>query len=253
MGKSTRKTQALLPSVFQTPKNNDFLEATLDQLVEPAKTQKLSQYVGRTTVPSYKTTDGYIPEATDDRKNYQLETATVYRSDGNTVDFAAPYIDVINEISASGGNNSKHDRMLSNDTFSYTPPIDADKFVNYREYYWMGMGLSPVRLYAGTPGANISFDVVNNAAGGYKFSHKTASNPDIIVYKGNTYNFDIGAYGHPFWIKSQYGTGTDNAIGSSFITMHKNIKRIFHRKHSIITRQDLSESPRKHNTISQSI
>ena len=217
MGKSTRKTQALLPSVFQTPKNNDFLEATLDQLVEPAKTQKLSQYVGRTTVPSYKTTDGYIPEATDDRKNYQLETATVYRSDGNTVDFAAPYIDVINEISASGGNNSKHDRMLSNDTFSYTPPIDADKFVNYREYYWMGMGLSPVRLYAGTPGANISFDVVNNAAGGYKFSHKTASNPDIIVYKGNTYNFDIGAYGHPFWIKSQYGTGTDNAIGSSLV------------------------------------
>ena len=57
MGKSTRKTQTLLPSVFQTPKNNDFLEATLDQLIEPAKTQKLSQFIGRTTIPSYKSHD----------------------------------------------------------------------------------------------------------------------------------------------------------------------------------------------------
>ena len=31
MGKSTRKTQTLLPAIFQTPKNTDFLEATLDQ------------------------------------------------------------------------------------------------------------------------------------------------------------------------------------------------------------------------------
>ena len=130
MGKSTRKTQTLLPAVFQTPKNTDFLEATLDQLIEPAKVQKLSQFVGRTTEANYKINDGYVPELNEDRTNYQLEPATVYKSDGQTVDFAVPYIDLINEINASGGNYSKHDRMLSNQTYSYAPPIDADKFVN---------------------------------------------------------------------------------------------------------------------------
>ena len=126
MGKSTRKTQTLLPEVFQTPKNTDFLEATLDQLIEPTQVQKLSQFVGRTTEPNYKINDGYIPEVSENRTNYQLEPATIYKTNGTRVDFAAPYIDVINEINASGGNYSKHDRMLSNNTFSYAPPIDAD-------------------------------------------------------------------------------------------------------------------------------
>ena len=116
MGKSTRKSQTLLPEVFQTTKNKDFLTATLDQLTEPAKTQKLSQYVGHTTLPSYKATDAYVPELTDDRANYQLEPATLYKSDGINVDFAAPYIDVINDIEAQGGTKIKHDRLLANQT-----------------------------------------------------------------------------------------------------------------------------------------
>ena len=98
MGKSTRKSQTLLPEVFQTNKNKDFLTATLDQLIEPTKTQKLSSYIGHTTIPSYKATDGYVTELTDDRTNYQLEPATLYKSNGIDVDFAAPYIDVINDI-----------------------------------------------------------------------------------------------------------------------------------------------------------
>ena len=77
MGKSTRKTQTLLPAVFQTPKNTDFLEATLDQLIEPAKVQKLSQFVGRTTEANYKINDGYVPELNEDRTNYQLENPFV--------------------------------------------------------------------------------------------------------------------------------------------------------------------------------
>jgi len=212
MGKSTRKSQTLLPEVFQTNKNKDFLTATLDQLIEPTKTQKLSSYIGHTTIPSYKATDGYVPELTDDRTNYQLEPATLYKSNGIDVDFAAPYIDVINDIEAQGGSKIKHDRLLSNQTYSYAPPIDHDKFVNYREYFWIAQGLSPIVLQPGTPGATIEFDVKNNYSGAYVFSHKTANNPDIIVYKGNTYKFNVAASGHPFLIKSQYGTGTQDKL-----------------------------------------
>ena len=217
MGKSTRKSQTLLPEVFQTTKNKDFLTATLDQLTEPAKLQKLSQYIGHTTLPSYKSTDAYVPELTDDRTNYQLEPATLYKSDGINVDFAAPYIDVINDVEAQGGSKIKHDRLLDNQTYSYAPPIDHDKFVNYREYYWLPQGLSSIRCQPGTPGAIIEFDVKNNASGAYVFSNKIANNPDIIVYKGNTYNFTVDAKGHPFSIKSQYGTGTQDMIESPLV------------------------------------
>ena len=217
MGKSTRKSHTLLPEVFQTTKNKDFLTATLDQLIEPTKTQKLSQYIGHTTIPSYKSTDGYVPELTDDRTNYQLEPATIYKSNGIDVDFAAPYIDVINDIEAQGGTKIKHDRLLENQTYSYAPPIDHDKFVNYREYFWLPQGLSPIRLQTGTPGATVQFDVVNSFSGAYKFSHKTANNPDIIVYKGNTYKFKVDAVGHPFSIKSQYGTGTQDMLESPMV------------------------------------
>ena len=217
MGKSTRKSQTLLPEVFQTTKNKDFLTATLDQLIEPTKTQKLSSYIGHTTIPSYKATDGYVTELTDDRTNYQLEPATLYKSNGIDVDFAAPYIDVINDIEAQGGSKIKHDRLLANQTYSYAPPIDHDKFVNYREYFWIAQGLSPIRLQPGTPGATIKFDVENNASGAYVFSHKASNNPDIIVYKGNTYKFNIDALGHPFSIKSQYGTGTQDMLDEPMV------------------------------------
>ncbi|HAI44627.1 MAG TPA: hypothetical protein DCM40_44275, partial [Maribacter sp.] len=127
-----------------------------------------------TTLPSYKSTDAYVPELTDDRTNYQLEPATLYKSDGINVDFAAPYIDVINDVEAQGGSKIKHDRLLDNQTYSYAPPIDHDKFVNYREYYWLPQGLSSIRCQPGTPGAIIEFDVKNNASGAYVFSNKIA-------------------------------------------------------------------------------
>ncbi len=38
-----------------------------------------------------------------------------------------------------------------------------------------------------------------------------ASNPDFTFCRGNTYSFSLNAPGHPFYIKTVQGPGTDNA------------------------------------------
>lgn len=40
------------------------------------------------------------------------------------------------------------------------------------------------------------------------------SNPSLTLCRGNTYTFAVNAPGHPFYIKTVQGTGTDNAYSS---------------------------------------
>ena len=217
MSKSTRSSSQLLPQIFQTEKNKRFINSTIDQLIEPSVLEKLSAYIGQRFRPSYRTSDIYVQESTTQRQNYQLEPTVVYKSDGNTVDFASQYIDAVNEIAAQGGSSDKHDRLWQQESYAYSPPIDHDKFVNYRQYYWIANNLSPITLVLG-PGTQSTISVTNNGLGAYKFSNKVdQNNPDIIVYKGCTYNFEIDAPGHPFYIKTQYGTGDADQFDSTYV------------------------------------
>src|SRR6056300_140040 len=106
MVKSTRPSSNLLPQIFQTESNKKFLSSTLDQLIEPSSLEKLSAFVGRRYHPTYRTNDVYVKEVSSERQNYQLEPSVTYQSDGENVDFIAPYIDVVNEIEAQGGNKN---------------------------------------------------------------------------------------------------------------------------------------------------
>ena len=93
MATSTRKSSLLLPQIYQTEKNKKFLSSTIDQLIEPTQLEKLSGYVGLRTKPSYKSSDVFLNEVTNERYNYQLEPTVTYKSDGQNTDFAAQYID----------------------------------------------------------------------------------------------------------------------------------------------------------------
>ena len=218
MSKSTRPSSQLLPQIFQTEKNKRFINSTLDQLIEPSVLDRLSAYIGQRYKPSYRNTDIYLEESSIQRQSYQLEPTVTYKSDGANIDFASQYIDAVNEIQAQGGSNLKHDRLWEQESYAYAPPIDPDKLVNYRQYYWMSKNLSPIILDVG-PGTVSRIDVVNNALGAYVFSNKTdQNNPDIVVYKGSTYEFNINALGHPFYIKTQYSTGTADQVSDEHVT-----------------------------------
>ena len=217
MATSSRKSSDLLPQIFQTERNKKFLSSTVDQLIEPTKLEKLSAYIGQRYRPSYRSSDVFLDEVTAQRQNYQLEPTVTYKSNGDDIDFAHQYIDIVNEIGAQGGSSVKHNRLFEQEHYAYAPPIDADKFVNYRQYYWLTDSIPVVTLSTGI-GCTTTFGVSNVGFESYKFTHKSStSNPDIVVYKGNTYNFTVDAPGHQFWIKTQPGTGTDSAFDSVYV------------------------------------
>lgn len=218
MSKSTRSSSQLLPQIFQTEKNKRFVTSTIDQLIEPSVLDRLSAFIGQRYRPSYRSSDLYLDESTQQRQNYQLEPTITYRSDGNNVDFASQYIDAVNEIASQGGSGVKHDRLWEQESYAYAPPVDPDKLVNYRQYYWIAENLSPITLVL-SEGTTSTIAVTNSGLSGYTFSNKIDQiNPDIIVYKGCTYNFVIESPGHPFYIKTQYGTGTTDQFDDSYVT-----------------------------------
>ena len=217
MATSSRKSHELLPQIFQTDRNKRFLQSTIDQLIEPTQLEKLSAYVGQRYRPSYRSTDVFLDEVTQQRQDYQLEPTVTYKSNGEDIDFAHQYIDIVNQIQAEGGSAAKHNRIFEQEHYAYTPPIDADKFVNYRQYYWLTDSIPSVTITPENTGSTTTFGVTNVGFEAYQFTHKTTNNPDIIVYKGNTYNFKVSAPGHNFWIKTQPGTGEDDGFDPVYV------------------------------------
>ena len=75
-----RKSSVLLPDVFQTVKNNKFLNATVDQLISEPNLQRINSFIGRKFAPNFSVGDSYVSEIDSNRQNYQLEPAIVYLS-----------------------------------------------------------------------------------------------------------------------------------------------------------------------------
>ena len=76
----------LLPEIFRTDKNSKFLSSTIDQLIQPPQLERIDGYVGSKLTPTYiSTTDNYIPESLNLRRNYQLEPAMVIKNDAGVV------------------------------------------------------------------------------------------------------------------------------------------------------------------------
>lgn len=67
--------------------------------------------------------------------------------------------------------------------------------------------------------STFNLTVTNSGSSNYVISgtdetttHSSASNPTITVKSGNVVIFDVNASGHPFWIKTDESTGTDNRV-----------------------------------------
>ena len=218
-----RHSAELLPRYFRTPTNKKFLNATLDQLTQPGVAEKLSGFFGKRTAKAYKADDTYIPEHNADRENYQVEPAVVVKDDLNNVTFYKDYNDYINQIKAFGGTVDDHSKLNSQEYYAWNPHIDWDKFVNFREYYWLpngpiGLGIAGntkdvISTYTVTKKDNID----NNS---YIFTPDgLTSNPTLKLFRGQTYMFDIDASGMPLTFRTArsldpsllFGTGLDDS------------------------------------------
>lgn len=206
-----RRSLSHLPAYYRTDANHKFLSSTLDPLIQPGELTRLDGYIGSRTTYTRLPDDKYIDSSTIDRTNYQLEpTVTYFNKDTSSInpedqiEFSATYDDFINQISYFGGVTSNHNRLTSEDVYSWNPAIDFDKLINYREYYWLPEGPNSILVEAVGPGAVVDIDVTSSGASSYLFStYSNTPNPSVTLFRGNTYRFKINAVGHPFYIMTE--------------------------------------------------
>lgn len=222
-----RKTINLLPEVFQTDRNEKFLNATLDQLVTPASQTKINGFIGRTFAPSRQTGDAYVQEPTPSRQNYQLEPGVVFRNTNNStntatreVEFLTNYIDMINRVGFYGGLSNDHDRLYQNEYYNWSSFFDFDKFVNFSQYYWLPGGPTAVEVFSSEVDTEVDFDVTRSTdETAYFLSGSGAvNNPTITLARGGNYTFNVNQQDVPFWIQTEPGTSGVQAIQSNVST-----------------------------------
>jgi hypothetical protein len=209
---STRRSVDLLPAYHRTDKNTKFLSSTLDQFIQQPQITRVSGYLGSKLTPNYNPeTDEYIAGKTKLRSDYQLEPSLVISDVTGAIMTALGYDDLIGQLSFNNASTKNLDRLFRPESYSYDPHIDWDKFVNFRQYYWMPVGPDTVEIYGKQKKVVSTYSVVDSADGNSLiFSPDGATtNPLLTLYRGLTYVFNVNSI-FPFYIKTAYEAGTNN-------------------------------------------
>ena len=202
-GEPERKSSNFLPKYFRTSTNKKFLQSTVDQFINEGVVEKVNAFVGRRYAKATTATDTYLSDVSADRENYQFEPSVVYEDELGNVDFYANYTDYLgqlqNSLNVTVGNQSL---LNSQQSYSWTPHIDWDKFANFREYYWLPMGPAPIGITGQSKDIVSTYTVEtvnddNNVA--YLLTpNGLTRNPTLKLFKEQTYRFEINAPGYPF-------------------------------------------------------
>jgi len=213
-----KKSSVLLPSVFQTNKNEKFLNATVDQLISEPNLKRFNSFIGRKFAPNFKVGDGYIQEISNNRQNYQLEPAVVSRNNANQVEQLTGYIDFINSLTYKNVDTTRHNDLFNQFYYNYTGFVDFDKLVNYGEYFWLPAGPDSVQVFNSIVDTEKTYTVYRSGDD-IRFDSATADpNRTIILARGGTYNFQLSETGNPFWIQTETGTSGISSYSTAIST-----------------------------------
>jgi len=203
-----RRSVDLLPTVFQTDSNSKFLGAVLDPLVQPGTLQKTVGYVGRRFGKTYNGKDIYLDSDQTLRSRYQLEPGVIIRKN-SVIEKFYDYIDLKNQIKFFNNEVEKDNLLTESDHYSWDPPIDWDKFINYREYYWVPSGPPSIKITGQSQNIISTYKVKQGLGENWIFTPDgQTNNPTLTLYRGQTYNFNVSLPGEGFSIRTNYDTGS---------------------------------------------
>ena len=162
----TRRSSDLLPGYLRTDKNAKFLASTLDQLIQQPQLERINGFMGSKLSPNFDPAkDNYIDGGSKLRNAYQLEPGLIIKDVQQNISMALGYDDLINELENNNASVSNLDRLFRPESYSYNPHIDWDKFINYRQYYWMPTGPDTIEI-TGTQKSAVSTYTVTDSADG---------------------------------------------------------------------------------------
>jgi hypothetical protein len=202
---ATRRTVDLLPEIFRTQTNKQFLGATLDQLTQEAVIKRTQGYVGRRVGPGVNPADNYVVEPTATRSDYQLEPGVVFlKPETNTVEDVITYPGIIDALNLKGADTTRQDALFQSQYYTWDPFCDLDKFTNYSQYYWLPQGPDSVDVF-GTPIALTDAWDITRGETAYTFSDLAGANPTLTLVRGGNYEFNVNQPGFNFWIQAAPG------------------------------------------------
>jgi hypothetical protein len=202
------RTIDFLPEIFQTNTNDQFLSATLDQLVQPPDFVKVQGYIGSKFGYGVKSTDQYVVEPTPDKTNYQLEPAVVFIDPVTSkVTDAITYPGIIDALRLESGLEPNHDSLFKNEFYSWDSFVDLDKIINFGQYYWIPEGPESVDVTTETALLTATIKVISNA-NTYEFEVNgkllPTKNPTLTLVRGGSYTFEVDEQSK-FYIQSLPG------------------------------------------------
>ena len=207
IGDNNKRTSLdFLPKYYRTPANQKFLSATVDQMINEGTVGKVNAFIGRKNTPAFTSADRYLEEVSVDRAAYQLEPAIISKDSLDNITFFKDYNDYINQLNFFAGTTLDHSKVNSEEYYAWNPNIDWDKFVNYREYYWLPTGPQPITVLGQSADINSTYTVklineVDNIS--YLFTPDgLTANPKFKLYRGQTYTFEIDCEDRPFAFKT---------------------------------------------------
>ena len=232
--KTKIQSSSLLPRYYRSDSNKKFLQATVDQLVQPGTVKKINGYIGRQNSKATTASDIFIEAGNKPRQDYQLEPSFLIKDALGNTTFFKDYQDYVNQLGVFGANTVNHSRLNSQEFYSWDPHIEWDKFVNFQNYYWLPYGPDVIKIIGqqeniiSTYKIGIRAEDDNNV---YVFSPDGVTpNPTIKLYRGQTYRFEIASPGNPFAIKTKRTVGagdryssvelTNNAVENGVIEFH---------------------------------
>lgn len=202
---ATRRTVDLLPEIFRTDTNRQFLGATLDQLTQEPNLKRTQGYVGRRYGPGVNPADNYVTEPTAIRTDYQLETGVAFlKPETSTVLDAITYPGMIDALNLQGAQTTRQDALFESEYYSWDPFCDFDKFTNYSQYYWLSQGPDSVDIFGTAVATTDAWDVTRTSTA-YTFSDIAGENPTITLVRGGNYEFNVNQVGYNFWIQAAPG------------------------------------------------
>lgn len=199
------RTVDFLPEIFQTVPNKQFLNATLDQLVQEPQFEKIQGYVGRRVGPGVNPNDYYVLEPNATRANYQLEPGVIsLKPDTEEIQDAITYPGITDALAVQGAVTNNSDRLYTSEYYTWDPFVSLDKFVNYSQYYWLPAGPDAVDVFATAIPLTDNF-TVTRSTNAYEFSGADGDNPIITLVRGGNYTFELSQTGNNFWIQAEPG------------------------------------------------
>lgn len=187
-----------LPAVHQTESLTKFFGSTVDHLFNPGEARPLNGYVGQYPTWHDPKQDHYLDELNRLRSFYQLEPTMVSKSAEGEINSTLFYTDLINQLRFQGSNVANHNRLFEQEFYSWCPPIDLDKLINFRQYYWVEDTLSahtiigPKQTYMGD-GLKVAFDLpLLNEDDTSDFYNVANLDEDQIKVKVDTFTYNLG-------------------------------------------------------------